>query len=158
MWKNNLIHLWFIEIFILVGDCKFTCNSFSALLAWNFRINILMNIRKNKSLSTPECTCISDVYLERVASDAPIVYSCMLYKKMRPVRSNLLTFIAGKRRIPNRQTEGLWRASTTPAHPARTSVSLPFLLFLIYLTMYSAVAGKVLIYVSWDITMNNWKL
>ena len=26
-------------------------NSFSTFLAWNFRINILMNIRKNKSLS-----------------------------------------------------------------------------------------------------------
>ena len=51
LWKNNLIHLWFIEIFILVGDCKFACNSFSAFLVWNFRINILMNIRKNKSLS-----------------------------------------------------------------------------------------------------------
>ena len=43
-WEHNLIYNWFLEFFILVGDCILACNSFCGFLSCSFRINMLMHI------------------------------------------------------------------------------------------------------------------
>ena len=44
LWENDIIHIEFLKIFILVGDCILACSSFSGFPACNLRINILIQI------------------------------------------------------------------------------------------------------------------